>query len=314
MGVRGWIDGDESGREMLSRVLTERPYLHLPPFQKFPLRVGNVVELVGPSPCAKTHILMQAAIDCILPKHCGGLGHLVLFIDLDCRFDILRLSQMLRNRIFQANENKSNDDEELFLECMKRFLYIRCYDTLEFLATLKTLHYKLQKERQAQGISVNFLMIDSIGAFHWIDRASTSLRLGFDNRKALSLHNVYATVVQEIKKLLLLHPMLVIASKATILGSRYAANAGKWNLRTLCSPNSAVSSVTKKVHQFMYREYMPSIWQSFVTLRILIQASDVHISTDKNHNKSVYLSQWLMPPVSFVDSFIVNDVGVFCVS
>lgn len=33
------------------------------------------------------------------------------------------------------------------------------------------------------------------------------------------------------------------------------------NLRTLCSPNSAVSSVTKKVHQFMYREYMPSIWQ-----------------------------------------------------
>lgn len=103
MGVRGWIDGDESGREMLSRVLTERPYLHLPPFQKFPLRVGNVVELVGPSPCAKTHILMQAAIDCILPKHCGGLGHLVLFIDLDCRFDIFRLSQMLRNRIFQAN-------------------------------------------------------------------------------------------------------------------------------------------------------------------------------------------------------------------
>ncbi|XP_058001664.1 DNA repair protein XRCC2 homolog isoform X1 [Hevea brasiliensis] len=181
MEVRGWIDGDESGREMLSRLLTERPYLHIPPFQKFPLRVGNVVELVGPSPCAKTHILMQAAIDCILPKHYGGLGHLVLFIDLDCRFDILRLSQMLRNRIFQANKNQSND-EELFVECMRRFLYIRCYDTLEFLATLKTLHYQLQKERQAQGIGVNFLMIDSIGAFHWVDRASTSLHLGVDNR------------------------------------------------------------------------------------------------------------------------------------
>ncbi|XP_058001667.1 DNA repair protein XRCC2 homolog isoform X2 [Hevea brasiliensis] len=67
--------------------------------------------------------------------------------------------------------------------------------------------------------------------------------------------------------------MLVIAAKATILGNRYAANEVKWNLKRPFSPDSAASSVTNKVHQLMYREYMPSIWQSFVTLRILIQAS-----------------------------------------
>ncbi|XP_065853619.1 DNA repair protein XRCC2 homolog isoform X2 [Euphorbia lathyris] len=197
MEVRGWIDGDESGREMLSRLLTDRPYMHLPPpFHKLPVRVGNVVELVGPSPSAKTTILMHSAIDCILPQfwngvHYGGFGHLVFFIDLDCRFDVLRLSHMLKNRIILANrssncnaESKSNTDydEELFLASMKRFIYIRCYDSFEFLATLKTLHHQLQKEKDAQGIRLNFMMIDSIGAFHWTDRSSMSLNCQDNNR------------------------------------------------------------------------------------------------------------------------------------
>lgn len=47
-------------------------------------------------------------------------------------------------------------------------------------------------------------------------------------RKGLSLQNVSETVVQEIKKLLLVHPMLVIVTKATILGDRCATNEVKW--------------------------------------------------------------------------------------
>ncbi|XP_015572745.1 DNA repair protein XRCC2 homolog isoform X1 [Ricinus communis] len=307
-GIRGWIEGDESGREMLSRVQKERPYLHLPPpFHKVPIRVGNVIEVIGSSPSAKTHILMQSATHCILPQYCGGLGRLVFFVDLDCRFDILRLSQILKNRIIQTN---GSDDEEIFGACMRRFRYIRCYDSLEFLATLKTLRHQIQRDREAQGITISCMMIDSIGAFHWVDRASTSF-LGDNSRKGFSLQNVWETIVQEIKKLLLVHPMLVIAAKATILGNRYAANNIKWNLKRPCSPGSAVSSVSNKL---VHREYMSSVWQSFVTLRILVQATDDHISIDRNHNKSVYLSEWLLPSQSYVDKFIVEDAGVFCVS
>lgn len=45
-------------------------------------------------------------MNCILPKewngvHYGGLERLVMFIDLDCRFDILRLSEMLKHRIME---------------------------------------------------------------------------------------------------------------------------------------------------------------------------------------------------------------------
>ncbi|GMN59041.1 hypothetical protein TIFTF001_028135 [Ficus carica] len=163
MEVKRWIDGDESAAEVLARVSSERPFLLLPPLHRLPLRVGNVVELVGPSPSAKTLILIQAAISCILPKewngvHYGGLGRLVMFIDLDCRFDVSCLSKMLKQRMMEAKgsiiegnqdqdyvvtqscDNRKSQiayDVELYSLCMKRFLYIRCYDSFEFLATLK---------------------------------------------------------------------------------------------------------------------------------------------------------------------------------
>lgn len=59
MTAREWIAGDESAREMLMRALTARPALHLPPLHRLPLRPGNVVEIVGPSPSAKSEILIQ---------------------------------------------------------------------------------------------------------------------------------------------------------------------------------------------------------------------------------------------------------------
>lgn len=108
--VERWIMGDENGSEMLKRVCSVRPFILPPPLHRVPLRVGNVLELVGPSPSAKTQILIQTAITCILPKHWngihyGGFDHLVLFIDLDSRFDIMRFSQLLIHRIHEPYGN-----------------------------------------------------------------------------------------------------------------------------------------------------------------------------------------------------------------
>ncbi|XP_039006688.1 DNA repair protein XRCC2 homolog [Hibiscus syriacus] len=182
--AKAWLVEDETAREMLQRVLSDRPFLLLPPLHRVLLRVGNVVELLGPSSSSKTHILIQAAITCILPKEWngviyGGLGQSAMFIDLDCRFDILRFSELLNHRIMEAGSSCNVDckkmdsgaqfarmkhyNEELFALCMKRFLYIRCYDSSEFLATLKTLHYRLQKERDTHGLNVNLLLIDRFG-------------------------------------------------------------------------------------------------------------------------------------------------------
>ncbi|KAL6956548.1 hypothetical protein U1Q18_041231, partial [Sarracenia purpurea var. burkii] len=65
--------------------------------------------------------------------------------------------------VFNCNPKKEPNidcDKELLAACMRRFLYVRCYDSAEFLAALKTLHYQLQKERETHGVDVDFLMID----------------------------------------------------------------------------------------------------------------------------------------------------------
>ncbi|KAF3778632.1 DNA repair XRCC2-like protein [Nymphaea thermarum] len=112
MGTRheaeGWIGVSETAQEMLGRTLIDRPCLiAVPPLHRVPLRPGNVVELVGPSASAKSEILLQAAISCILPNVCngvffGGMQRLVMYFDLDCSFDVQRFSNSLKKRIADA--------------------------------------------------------------------------------------------------------------------------------------------------------------------------------------------------------------------
>ncbi|XP_042983997.1 DNA repair protein XRCC2 homolog isoform X2 [Carya illinoinensis] len=312
---REWIDRNESAKAMLARVLTARPLLLLPPLHRVPLRVGNVVELVGTSSSAKTQILIQAAVSCVLPKEWNGVyyGGLDRLFCLNFLGSIKKIDQEHMDFDLWNNDTKKNPtyDEELYSLCMRRFLFIRCYDSFQFLATLKTLHYRIQKEQELHGISVHILMIDGIGAFHWIDRASTFMPLGATNRKTPSLQTVSETVVQEIRKLLLLHPMLVIATKATIFGDRYSMTETKRNLGKLDASNSR--SISSTSLQLPYREYMPSVWQTFVTHRVLVGASDDPLIRTNDSDRSLYFSEWLLPPQSFVDKFIVKEAGVFMV-
>ncbi|XP_058730188.1 DNA repair protein XRCC2 homolog [Vicia villosa] len=318
--IESWIKGDENGGEMLKRVWRVRPFILPPPLHRVPLRVGNVLELVGPSPSAKTQILIQTAITCILPKHWngihyGGFDHLVLFIDLDSRFDINRFSQLLVHRIMEPyGEEASGDyDKSLFDLCMTRFLYVRCSDSFQFLQTLKTLNWRLDKEKEVHGVSVHLLMIDSIGAFHWMDRASMLLPLKENSRKKLFLQSVSEAVVQDIKKLLQVHPMLVIATKSVIFWNKQptASIDVKGSFMRNNWEERSSRNATRNNQHLEYREYMPSVWQSFVTHRILIRSSDDHSVTSNCQNSSFYLLEWLLPRLTFSDKIVVKDAGVF---
>ncbi|XP_054808123.1 DNA repair protein XRCC2 homolog [Prosopis cineraria] len=246
-----WIDGDENANQMLARVLMARPFLLPPPLHRVPLRVGNVVELIGPSPSAKTHILTQTAISCILPKRWndveyGGLDRLVVFVDLDCRFDVMRLSEMLKYRIMEVEGAVDGDHyKTLYNLCMSRFLYIHCYNSFDFLQTLKTLHYRLQKEEEDHGVSSLMLMIDR----NFIK----------DNQQA----------------------------------ERVSRN------------------VTRNDQPIQYREYMPSVWQAFVTHRILVRASDDYRVMSNHENCSFFTLEWLLPRLNSSERLVVKDAGIF---
>ncbi|CAA0827809.1 DNA repair protein XRCC2 homolog [Striga hermonthica] len=311
-----WLKTDETAKEALLRILTERPSVVLPPpLHRLPLRAGNVVEIAGPSPSAKTLILTQAAISCILPKECnavqyGGLERNVFYIDLDCRFDAVSFSRALESRINGANgkiccmkRNEKEYHKELFVSCMRRFMYTRCYNSFEFLATLKALHYQILRDKEKQGTTAYMLIIDSIGAFYWMDRALSSSSAGTNNRKSLSLQTITEAIVREIQRLLQVHPMLVLAAKSATFGDKQSAsevmrNSGKWaDEQSLdsCGPRSVMS----------HKDYMPSVWQSFVTHRVLLRPSD---SESKYHNRPAFTTQWLSPPLTFSDGFTIHDV------
>ncbi|KAH6759387.1 X-ray repair cross complementing 2-like protein [Perilla frutescens var. frutescens] len=264
-----WIKADETAAQALVRILTERPFLVLsPPLHRLPLRVGNVVEIVGPSPSAKTLILIQAAINCILPKewkgvHYGGLERAVMFIDLDCRFDVSSLSRALQRRVIEANGlrsslkgNVNEIDKELFVACMSRFLYTRCYNSFEFLATLKTLHHRLGQEKEKRGSAVYMLLIDSIGAFYWMDRALPSSSTGNNNRKSLSLQTVVETVVHEIQRLMAVHHMLVLATKSAAFGDKQSTT------EVIRKRSDEKIPASRGPQNTSHRDFMPSVWQT----------------------------------------------------
>ncbi|KAK4786314.1 hypothetical protein SAY86_003003 [Trapa natans] len=336
-GVKGWISVNEGAREMLERVLGERPVMMLPPpLHRVPVRAGNVIEISGTSPSAKTLLLIQAAVNCVLPTewegvHYGGLGQLVLYIDLDCHFDVARLQQVLRYRIFKARGGRVVDweqnnakggnvelplivcDDELLSLCMRRFFYVRCYQTSEFLATLKTLHCRVQREVEAHGARIQLLLIDNIGAFHWVDRATTISVLEVQNRKSFSLQGVWEALVHDLRKLLSVHPMLIVASKASVFGN--TTNEAERPFQGRFSMDIADQrSRMKESHKHKFREYMPAIWQAFVTHRVILQNSDESVAASNGqHKQPIHLLEWLLPALNTVDKFVVGDAGAVLV-
>lgn len=68
---------------------------------------------------------------CILPKewkgiHFGGLEKIVVYFDLDCRFDVLRLSNALRIRIMDSYGELNNHFSEFHPLVLVSCAYILC--------------------------------------------------------------------------------------------------------------------------------------------------------------------------------------------
>ncbi|WVZ68017.1 hypothetical protein U9M48_017009 [Paspalum notatum var. saurae] len=339
---RVWLAVQETAAAFLSRSLSSRPPIILPPpLHRAPLRPGNVVEIAGPSNSGKSHLLLMAtivsdigdaetqwafqnrehaaAVQCILPKewegiYFGGLGKAVMYLDLDCRFDVLRLAQILRNRVAESCssahlrsgdlENDGTKDElqrsfenTVFSDCMQRFLY--------------TLHSRSRSEML--GVCIYFVMIDSIGAFYWIDRGSQPVR----ENKGKSLQGITETVVQEIRKFLQLQPALVLVTKTPIYGegtttaNDFSRGSSKYMLD---DPTVLRHSRNEEERTLSSREYMPSIWQSLVTHRINLQVQEAEYpSLLESEVLCTHTSEWVQPSLKTKEKFSIVDGGVVLV-
>lgn len=144
-----------------------------------------------------------------------------------------------------------------------------------------------------------------------MDRASPSIPPGSNNRKSLSLQSVSDIAVQEIQKILVVHPMLVLTTKTANLQDKFTSrevirSTGQLSVESNLDSTTIKSSTNSQ----LYREYMPSVWQSFVSHRILVRLTD----DSKYQKQPIYLSDWLLPSLKSSDKFTINDDGMYIVS
>ncbi|OEL37939.1 hypothetical protein BAE44_0001039 [Dichanthelium oligosanthes] len=232
---RAWLAVDETAAAFISRSLSLRPPIILPPpLHRAPLRPGNVVEIAGPSNSGKSHLLLMTV--------------------------------------------------------------------------------QSQSRSEALGVGIYFVMIDSIGAFYWIDRASQPVR----ENKGKSLQSVTETVVHEIRKFLQLQPALVLVTKAPIYaeGTTTANDFSSRGSSKYVPEDSTVLRYSRQEEErtLSYREYMPSIWQSFVTHRINLQVEEAEVpSVKENEVLSTHTSEWVQPSLKTKEKFSIVDDGVILI-
>ncbi|RNF17957.1 putative meiotic recombination protein DMC1 [Trypanosoma conorhini] len=68
------------------------------------MSVGTVTEVCGPPGAGKTQLLMQLAVDCLLPKELGGLNGACLFIDTEGSFVPERFREIAHAAVMQVTE------------------------------------------------------------------------------------------------------------------------------------------------------------------------------------------------------------------
>eukprot|EP00850_Spirogloea_muscicola_P022658 SM000305S11816 [mRNA] locus=s305:95559:97960:- [translate_table: standard] len=298
---------DDTARAFLERCHMAPLRTSVPFLDMVRLRRGHsIVEISGASGSAKTEVLVQVAATCLLPKQVdGGNEGAVLYFDLDFKFDILRLVNILKARIREArgaqavealqqvrNEAYKSEEHKLLEACLSRFYVAQPRSTFAFLIALKSLRPKLEDIVSSHGKgSIQLLAIDSIGAFHWLDRGARATTMpGTPKSTVLSSTVASQAIVMHLRQHLRTYRMLVLASKCTIFtGSGYSHKQA-----SRASTNSSYNG-----------EYLPAVWQQFVTDRVHLQGPRPDIGPEAQH---VFTAEWLSPAHHVGQMFVLEEV------
>uniref|UniRef100_A0A2D4PB66 RecA family profile 1 domain-containing protein n=1 Tax=Micrurus surinamensis TaxID=129470 RepID=A0A2D4PB66_MICSU len=198
---------------------------------------GDIVEFHGAEGTGKTEMLYHLIARCILPKSRGGLEVSVVFIDTDFHFDMLRLVTLLEYRL------SSRGTEVTIKRYLERFFLINCHSSSQLLLSL----YSLESIFFLSHPSLSLLIIDSMSAFYWIDRAN-----GGEN---LSLQEAnLKKCVQVLQKLVKEHRLVLFATTQSLM--QKSSNFVESSEQTECDAGSD------------YCPFLCKAWQQLVTHRI----------------------------------------------
>lgn len=171
----------ETGAQLLAR-LGSRPSITevLPDLFVTGPEGKEIYEIVGTEGTGKTEFLLNVVASIILPKswrniQLHGSDASVIFIDTDYKFSIIRLAMIMEKKIIEKIETcskntipPSEDDMETFItDCLKKLSLVHCNSSSHLLITLYSLETFISNNP-----NISVLMIDSISAFYWLDKAT----------------------------------------------------------------------------------------------------------------------------------------------
>lgn len=235
------------------------------------------VEITSDKPgSGKTHLLYHLIAVAILPSHLYGVplsgkGGTIVFLDADLRFDICRLSQVIRSYINQRlaventvrsgdlpirqNRIALNDIDKLIEDVLKHVHVIRQRSMDGLLESLEKLpRYLLTKGNHfSEKRHLHSILIDSVNAFYWESRIE-------DNTKgtcAAPNTGMSYTKTSYTKLARLLHRMQALFACMVV--------ATTWSYNHY-NPTRAITSEPQS-----WRSTLPNPWLKLPTVRIGVE-------------------------------------------
>lgn len=168
---------------------------------------GEVIEITGEEEKLEAEFLLNTIINYILPSFLGGKESAVVLFDLDLRFSLERLYEILTIKVSRMIENLGETDEsiktpdccEIIQNCAERVLVYRCMTNLDFLVALYAIKPLIPKR------CIELLILDSLASFYWetleTDAPASGLHVAVP-RAVLDLCRNYHICVLGVKPML----------------------------------------------------------------------------------------------------------------
>jgi DNA-repair protein XRCC2 len=239
-----------------------------------PVQVKDVIELYGDDGSGKTQILLHLIANCILPQKWKGAslegrGVGVIFVDTDYHFSLLRLVEILEERITscflqQGLPMPSVAARQTFIKsCLSRLTLAKCNSTEELLDTMRSFDKIL-----CNRTDICVMMIDSISAFYWQDKSD-----GGETYQGREKHQ--KRLVELLRRYIDQYYLVVIATLPAIYSKDfkriqrmddYAYMCRPWRRFVKCA--YVVSRTSDKSSTFLMKQVKPDVGNFVITFDI----------------------------------------------
>lgn len=174
----------ESGAQLFLRLTKKlrRPLLNLSP-EILPTdspKLGEIIEISGPTNIGKTLHLMELIARTIIPQEFGGKEASVIIIDTNSNFHVPHLMPQIVEKLIlhhrmsttgttdtEQMQPWTDNNQTIVLNSMKRIIFFKCYTSIDFELVLLNCADILFGNR-----NISLLAIDSIATFYWCDMSN----------------------------------------------------------------------------------------------------------------------------------------------